>query len=327
MPRSYVLIALFATMHAGCSSIFGLDEVALPADAASDAPPDAALDTDGDGVADMDDNCPAAANADQADADKDAAGDACDSCPQLADDGHDEDRDGVADRCDSCPIDQNPDQANGDGDGLGDRCDGNPSTFDCIIRFDGFGSLHDWTPIRGTWIVEDDALVQTNPEVTQGLIVTDATYTNPRVQAHGTVVAFGSPASHNVGVWGAATLTANVLPDGIVAEVFDSSAVNTQLAVTSVTNGATTALQTYAALAPAIQMRAGSVFDAVMELRLAPSWSARGAVDASMLTQGATNATAGTRKAGLRAHGTIARFDWVWIVVRPPTMTCPLREP
>ncbi len=38
-------------------------------------------DTDGDGIADDMDNCPTAANADQADSDADGAGDACDGCP------------------------------------------------------------------------------------------------------------------------------------------------------------------------------------------------------------------------------------------------------
>ena len=42
---------------------------------------DAAPDADGDGVPDAQDNCPAAANADQRDGDGDGLGDACDQCP------------------------------------------------------------------------------------------------------------------------------------------------------------------------------------------------------------------------------------------------------
>ena len=53
-------------------------------------------DTDGDGVSDASDNCPAVANADQADLDEDGEGDACDS---------DDDGDGVADGQDSDPND------------------------------------------------------------------------------------------------------------------------------------------------------------------------------------------------------------------------------
>jgi len=45
---------------------------------------DGATDTDGDGLADEADSCPAAANADQADGDGDGVGDACDTCPGTA---------------------------------------------------------------------------------------------------------------------------------------------------------------------------------------------------------------------------------------------------
>jgi hypothetical protein len=42
-------------------------------------------DADGDGIPDSADNCPAAANPDQADTDADGIGDACDPCPVTAD--------------------------------------------------------------------------------------------------------------------------------------------------------------------------------------------------------------------------------------------------
>ncbi|HYP39114.1 MAG TPA: thrombospondin type 3 repeat-containing protein [Chloroflexia bacterium] len=71
-------------------------------------------DSDGDGVADIADNCPTVANADQADADNDGIGNACDS---------DDDNDGVADGSDNCPLNANSDQADTDNDGLGDACD------------------------------------------------------------------------------------------------------------------------------------------------------------------------------------------------------------
>jgi sugar lactone lactonase YvrE len=53
------------------------------------------VDTDGDGVVDATDNCPNVANLDQADADGDGQGDACDS---------DDDNDGIPDASDSCPV-------------------------------------------------------------------------------------------------------------------------------------------------------------------------------------------------------------------------------
>lgn len=74
------------------------------------APPDA----DGDGVADATDNCPTVANADQANNDGDALGDACDP---------DDDNDTVADTADNCPTVSNADQADSDGDGIGNACD------------------------------------------------------------------------------------------------------------------------------------------------------------------------------------------------------------
>jgi hypothetical protein len=71
-------------------------------------------DFDADGRADDTDNCPAVPNADQADADGDGPGDACDP---------DDDNDGVLDTADNCRITSNPDQRDTDADGVGDACD------------------------------------------------------------------------------------------------------------------------------------------------------------------------------------------------------------
>jgi hypothetical protein len=78
-------------------------------------------DTDGDGVADADDNCPDDPNADQANADGDALGDVCDACPNDAE--NDVDGDGVCGDVDNCPAVANPGQEDIDGDGIGDACD------------------------------------------------------------------------------------------------------------------------------------------------------------------------------------------------------------
>ena len=65
-------------------------------------------DSDGDGVGDALDNCPATPNANQLDRDGDGVGDACDNCPSVANPGQeDEDGDGVGDACevaDGLPI-------------------------------------------------------------------------------------------------------------------------------------------------------------------------------------------------------------------------------
>ena len=79
------------------------------------APPNP--DTDGDGVLDTTDNCKTVANPDQADADTDGIGNACDS---------DTDGDGVANTTDNCPVVYNPNQADGNANGIGDACDAPP---------------------------------------------------------------------------------------------------------------------------------------------------------------------------------------------------------
>ena len=71
-------------------------------------------DSDSDGWRDVDDNCPAVANADQADQDHDTIGDACDN---------DRDGDNHPNDNDNCPAVANADQADQDHDTIGDACD------------------------------------------------------------------------------------------------------------------------------------------------------------------------------------------------------------
>lgn len=92
-------------------------------------PLDPCTDLDGDGFGDPHfgyntcplDNCPAAANPGQADADADGLGDVCDAC--AADPQNDADGDGVCGDVDRCPAAPDPQQADTDGDGTGDACD------------------------------------------------------------------------------------------------------------------------------------------------------------------------------------------------------------
>ncbi len=71
-------------------------------------------DSDGDGVLDVNDNCPDVENPDQSDLDGDSIGDACDP---------DADGDGIPDSDDNCQDLANADQEDADGDGQGDACD------------------------------------------------------------------------------------------------------------------------------------------------------------------------------------------------------------
>lgn len=138
---------------------------APPPDAAFDAaPPDAPRDTDGDTVADPDDNCPMMANPDQADCDRDALGDACDLDPSN---GPDEDEDGFANGCDNCPSELNPTQADIlDDDGVGDDCDPRPTEGgDSIAFFEGFdidsdGPPQGWTLAMGNGLADADWQVE-----------------------------------------------------------------------------------------------------------------------------------------------------------------------
>jgi hypothetical protein len=105
------------------------------------------MDSDGDGILDLADNCPDTHNPLQEDEDGDDIGDVCDNCISHFNPGQsDADDDGDGDSCDvctdidgdgfgdpgfpanlcdldNCPTRFNPDQANADGDALGDSCD------------------------------------------------------------------------------------------------------------------------------------------------------------------------------------------------------------
>ena len=72
------------------------------------------VDTDGDGVPDVDDVCPRVSDPEQEDSDGDGSGDACDPDP---------DGDDRLPPNDNCEWDFNPDQADQDRDLLGDACD------------------------------------------------------------------------------------------------------------------------------------------------------------------------------------------------------------
>jgi hypothetical protein len=98
-------------------------------------------DTDGDGICGVvTDNCPSVSNSNQADADSDGTGDACDGCPSDPNktaagvcgcgyaDSTDTDGDGICGVVtDNCPSVSNTNQADADSDGTGDACDGCPN--------------------------------------------------------------------------------------------------------------------------------------------------------------------------------------------------------
>ena len=127
-------------------------------------------DTDCDGVADGDDNCPAVSNPGQEDADQDEVGNACDNCVNVPNPNQeDADGDGLGDTCDTCPNDpnndsdsdgvcgdvdncpaiSNPGQEDSDGDGLADACDNCPTLYNpgqADFDADGAGDVCDNCP-------------------------------------------------------------------------------------------------------------------------------------------------------------------------------------
>ncbi len=81
-------------------------------------------DSDGDHLGNACDNCINVANANQADTDGDGRGNVCDNCPTIPNGFQDDtDSDGVGDACDNCPLDVNPTQSDFNHDGEGDVCD------------------------------------------------------------------------------------------------------------------------------------------------------------------------------------------------------------
>jgi hypothetical protein len=95
-------------------------------------------DSDHDGIANLCDNCPNAANPGQEDSDNDHIGNTCDNCPTIANPGQgDSDSDGIGNLCDNCPAVANSTQLDSDGDGIGNLCDICPNDADNDIDNDG----------------------------------------------------------------------------------------------------------------------------------------------------------------------------------------------
>ena len=101
-----------------CLSVPNPDQADADFDGVGDACEPPAVDDDADGVVDELDNCPQRPNASQGDVDGDGIGDACDP-----DSAADSDGDGVLDHADVCPEVHDPAQQDTDGDGRGDACE------------------------------------------------------------------------------------------------------------------------------------------------------------------------------------------------------------
>jgi len=140
-------------------------------------------DSDKDGVADLDDNCPAASNPDQSDVDDDSNGDVCDSCTDTDGDGYgnsgfeantcpddncpdtpnanqtDADHDFIGDVCDTCPNDPQNDADNDDVCGGVDNCPSvyNPAQSDSDA--DGIGNACELPPTADFTYIPSDPIL------------------------------------------------------------------------------------------------------------------------------------------------------------------------
>ena len=136
------------------------DRSASPSDAAFDATSlDATIDGDGDGIPDVVDDCPNAANPRQENEDGDRFGDICDPCPVAADNNPpDADLDGVADACDPRPL----------------------VPGDKIVLFEGF---HDGVPASwaklGNWSAGADLVATNSAGIVSSSLTVPLTTTAP----------------------------------------------------------------------------------------------------------------------------------------------------
>jgi hypothetical protein len=111
-PHPWLVTSIASLALGGCNQLFEIEETDVTT----------SVDTDSDGLPDLEDNCPGAPNPEQVDFDTDGVGDACDNCPLNAN-----------------TAQQNVGEAEGNRDDIGDDCDPNPTKGgDCLILVDQF---------------------------------------------------------------------------------------------------------------------------------------------------------------------------------------------
>lgn len=259
-------------------------------DAAIDAM-STAMDRDGDGVANDQDNCPDLANADQGD----------------------EDGDHVGDACDPCPIDTST--ADPDGDGVAGSCDPHPNTAgDKIVLFDGFHHAlpKSWTLVGSAEQTGDDMVltamagnhanaVPPLDAFTNGMIMAGLTVTSlvPNVDS---AIAVSLPYDPNT-------------DDGMFCELDQSMG----------TTPSDRFVSLYEAL-PADTFRGTRMFmwGLATEYRISLVKSGSNYACAFAFAGGATQTTSGTSaktvalpKASIGAYGAAAKAAWILVVSSP----------
>jgi len=265
---------------AGCGR---LDFGPLGADAADDVA--TAGDPDGDGIVGALDNCPAIANADQANEDGDRFGDACDPCPPVAD----------ADPL----LDQ-------DGDGVSDDCDPFPAVAgDAIAVFEGFTRTPVGAEQIGTWTYAAGHVAVTSSLNEVSGLTWPITGGNETVSAHMTIDAmFGNLVARPVGVtheFNAASA------DGLMC-VFGVNPSNSPV-VAIADNKTTTAIAATATTAMVGSMRT------LASRRTASNYFCTDFSGASLMAS--SNLASVPNRVGLFARSVSAHFDWILIIKSP----------
>ena len=324
-------ILAFVVAGAGCDRAFDLHRPPIDApifDAALDAP----LDEDNDGILVGVDNCPTIPNADQRDGDTDGRGDVCDACPQLSElTDHDEDGDRIGDRCDNCPHVAGAGQANGDGDDLGDLCD-DSTEIHCIARFDPFVTLPTAERTAGTWMVENDELRQTDPEVVNGIFVFDAPVVmSPWIIISARVISrAANPVNQiQIGVW-AAVRDGGVaigLPAGLVSEIISSASLaRSELYTSFIDPDGINGTLTSAPLVPTMEMVVGNRVSVHLRIPMPNTFDVRGTVETTTASYSGTgNTPQPAGRVGFRTVFMGAAFQYLLMLEPRPAGPCPPR--
>jgi len=273
MFRVLVLVWL-----AGCGRL-GFDALGRAGDGGDDSP---SGDSDGDGIPNAVDNCPAVANADQADEDSDALGDACDPCPPFA---------GNTDT---------------DGDGVPDQCDPNPAIAgDSIVVFDGFNAAPPTTvEVDGNWTFNDGrATVTSSLNALAAVTYVPLGGSKFTVYSVGTIDAmFGSGVARPVGVVQEFQLATS---NGIMC-VFGIDPSNSQVFALA-DNATTTALSNEPATASV------GTTTTFRFKQVGTTYTCEGS-NAAMPLSASSNLAVTPNRIGVFTRSASAHFDWVMIV-------------
>jgi hypothetical protein len=245
------------------------------------------VDSDGDGVPDVEDNCPEVSNPGQADEDGDGVGDVCDPCPPF---------EGVDDA---------------DGDGVGDACDPNPTTpGDRWIAFLGFAEMpsETWTYV-GSLSVEGGEGIATAADGESMLLWTPSSSGN-RVEVRAMATLTGIRATGS-----------NLGSVSLVERLEEGTEDSIACQLSRLANGEQQQLRIYDLAASRIIDNAAHVFEvgSEIDLRLRRTGNLYNCRATSpVLELAGTAEHAPTRpQIGLRVRGASASFHWVMIVESP----------